>query len=257
MKMLRNAAAALLALVVSHGAVPSTAAAAGGDIKFPPQIWSFSGPFGTYDRAAAQRGFQVYAEVCAACHAMKHASFRNLAGIGLSEKEIEALAAAVMVPTIGDDGQPTERPGIPSDRFRSPFPNERAARAANNGAYPPDLSVMIKARPGGADQMYALLVGYADAPAGMTIGEGMDYNKYFAGHQIAMAPPLSDGRVTYADGTRASVEQMSRDVTTFLAYIAEPEMEQRKRMGVKVVLFLIFLTGLTYATKRKVWSDVH
>jgi ubiquinol-cytochrome c reductase cytochrome c1 subunit len=116
---------------------------------------------------------------------------------------------------------------------------------------------MIKARPGGADQMYALLVGYADPPAGVTVGEGMYYNKYFAGHQIAMAPPLSDGRVTYADGTRASVEQMSRDLTTFLAYIAEPEMEQRKRMGVKVVLFLIFLTGLTYATKRKVWSDVH
>ena len=257
MKILRNAAAALLALVVSHGAVPSTAAAAGGDIAFPAQIWSFSGPFGTFDRAAAQRGFQVYSEVCAACHAMKHAYFRNLQGIGLSEKEVEAIAAAVMVPAIGDDGQPTERAGIPSDRFRSPFPNERAARAANNGAYPPDLSVMIKARPGGADQMYALLTGYADPPAGVTIGEGMYYNKYFAGHQIAMAPPLSDGRVTYADGTRASVEQMARDVTTFLAYIAEPEMEQRKRLGVKVVLFLLFLTGLTYDTKRKVWSDVH
>jgi len=253
MKILRNiAAAALLAL-----AAPATAQAAGGDIAFPPQIWSFSGPFGTFDRASAQRGFQVYSEVCAACHAMKHAYYRDLKGIGLNEKEIEAIAAAVMVPTIGDDGSATERKGIPSDRFRSPYANERAARAAFNGAYPPDLSVMIKARPGGADQMYALLTGYADPPAGMTVGDGMYYNKYFAGHQIAMAPPLADGRVTYADGTRASVEQMARDVTVFLSYIAEPEMETRKRLGVKVVLFLIFLTGLTYATKRKVWSDVH
>ena len=253
MKLLRNiAAAALLAL-----GTPAAALAAGEEIKFPPQIWSFSGPFGTFDRASAQRGFQVYSEVCSACHAVKQAYYRDLKGIGLSEKEVEAIAAAVMVPAIGDDGAPTERKGMPSDRVRSPYANEKAARAAFNGAYPPDLSVMIKARPGGADQLYSLLVGYSDPPAGVTVGDGMYYNKYFAGHQIAMAPPLADGRVTYADGTRASVEQMSRDVTTFLAYIAEPEMETRKRLGVKVVLFLLFLTGLTYATKRKVWSDVH
>lgn len=253
MKVLRTiAAAALLAL-----SAPAAALAAGDEIKFPAQIWSFNGPFGTFDRAAAQRGFQVYSEVCAACHAMKHAYYRDLKGIGLNDKEIEAIAAAVMIPDIGDDGAAMERKGRPSDRFRSPYANERAARAAFNGAYPPDLSVMIKARPGGADQMYALMVGYADPPAGVTVGDGMYYNKYFAGHQIAMPAPLTDGRVTYADGTRASVEQMSRDVTTFLAYIAEPETEVRKRLGVKVVLFLLFLTGLTYAAKRKVWADAH
>jgi ubiquinol-cytochrome c reductase cytochrome c1 subunit len=252
MRFLHAAAAALLAF-----ATPSVASAAGGDIEFPKQNWSFSGPFGTFDRASAQRGFQVYKEVCAACHGLKQASYRNLEGIGLTPKEVEAIAASVMIPIIGEDGQPTERPGLPSDRFKSPYPNEQAARAAFNGAYPPDLSVMVKARPAGADQLYALLVGYGEPPAGVTVGEGMYYNKYFAGHQIAMPSPMSDGQVTYADGTRASVEQMSRDVTTFLAFIAEPEMEARKRMGVKVILFLIFMTGLTYAVKRKVWADAH
>ena len=253
MKVLRTLAAmALLAF-----AAPTPAAAAGGDIAFPPQIWSFSGPFGTYDRAAAQRGFQVYSEVCAACHGLKYVAYRDLGGIGLNAKEIEAIAAAVMIPAIGDDGAPTERAGLPSDRFKAPYANEKAARAAFNGAYPPDLSVMVKARPGGADQLYALLTGYVDPPAGVTVGEGMYYNKYFAGHQIAMSPPLSDGRVTYADGTRATIEQMARDVTVFLAYAAEPEAEARKRMGVKVVLFLIFMTGVTYAAKRKVWADAH
>lgn len=245
-------AAALLAL-----AFPLAASAAEGEMKFPPQIWSFSGPFGTFDRESAQRGFQVYSEVCAACHTVKQAYYRDLKGLGLTPKEIEAVAAAVTVPTIGDDGQPAERPGLPSDHFRAPYPNEKAARAAFNGAYPPDLSVMVKARAGGADQLYNLLAGYAEPPADMKMGDGMYYNKYFTGHQIAMPAPLTDGRVTYADGTRASVEQMARDVTTFLAYIAEPEMEQRKRMGVKVVLFLIFMTGVTYAAKRKVWADAH
>jgi ubiquinol-cytochrome c reductase cytochrome c1 subunit len=253
MGFVRIAAAALLAL-----AAPAAAPlAAGGEISYPAQVWSFSGPFGTFDRASAQRGFQVYNEVCSSCHSVKAGYYRDLRGLGLTPKEIEAVAATVTVSAIGDDGQPTERPAVPSDHFRSPYPNERAARAAYNGAYPPDLSVIVKARPGGADQIYNLLAGYADPPADMKMGDGMYYNRYFPGHQIAMPPPLSDGRVTYADGTRASVEQMARDVTTFLAYIAEPEMEARKRMGVKVVLFLIFMTGITYATKRKVWADVH
>ena len=257
MNFLRNAAAATLLTTFLTLALPTATLAAEGGAKLAPQNWSFSGPFGTFDRAAAQRGFQVYSEVCAACHTVKQAYYRDLKGIGLDAKEIEAIAAAVTIAVIGDDGQPSERPGQPSDHFRAPYPNEKAARAAFNGAYPPDLSVIIKARAGGADQMYGLLVGYVDAPADMKMGDGMYYNKYFAGHQIAMPSPLSDGRVTYADGTRASVEQMSRDLTTFLAYIAEPEMEARKRLGVKVVLFLIFMTGITYAVKRKVWADVH
>lgn len=253
MKILRILAAVALLAIAS----PTATLAAVGEIKFPPQVWSFSGPFGTYDRAAAQRGFQVYSEVCAACHGLKYLAYRDLGAIGLNAREIEAIAAAAMIPDTGDDGAPTERAGRPSDRFKAPYANEKAARAAFNGAYPPDLSVMVKARPGGADQLYALMVGYADPPAGVTVGEGMYYNKYFAGNQIAMAPPLSDGRVTYADGTRATIEQMARDVATFLAYAAEPEAETRKRMGVKVLLFLIFMTGVTYAAKRKVWADAH
>jgi ubiquinol-cytochrome c reductase cytochrome c1 subunit len=253
---MRGARFAIFAAML--GALAATPAAAQQTEPAPyvAQNWSFDGPFGTFDRASAQRGYQVYKEVCSACHAMKEGYYRDLAGIGLSEAQIAATAASVTVPVIGDDGQPTERPGLPSDHFRSPFPNEAAARTAMNGAYPPDLSVMEKARAGGPDYIFALLTGYGEPPAGMKLADGMNYNKYFPGNQITMPQPLHDGQVTYADGTTASVEQMSRDVVTFLAYIANPEMEARKRMGVKVVLFLIFLTGLTYAVKRKVWSDV-
>ncbi len=227
------------------------------EIKLPEQIWSFDGAFGTYNRASAQRGFQVYKEVCSACHSIKEGYYRNLTGIGLSEEQIKAIAASVTIPTLNDDGQPAERPGLPSDHFRSPFPNERAARAANNGALPPDQSVIEKAREGGADYIHALLTGYAEPPADMKMAAGMNYNKYFPGHQIAMAQPIHDGQVTYSDGTTATVEQMALDVTTFLSFIANPEMEQRKQMGVKIVIFLALLTGVTYVVKRRVWSDVH
>jgi ubiquinol-cytochrome c reductase cytochrome c1 subunit len=227
------------------------------ETPLPKQIWSFSGPFGTFDRAAEQRGFQVYNEVCSNCHSLKLGYYRNLTGIGLTEGQIKAVAASKQVPTIGDDGQPTERPALPADHFRSPFANDLAARAALNGALPPDLSLIEKARAGGADYIFGILTGYGDPPAGMKIGEGLNYNKYFPGHQIAMPQPLQDGSVTYADGTKATIEQEARDVATFLTYMANPEMEQRKRMGVKVVLFLVLLTGVTYAVKRKVWSDVH
>ena len=223
----------------------------------PKQNWSFSGAFGTFDRAAAQRGFQVYNEVCANCHSMRLGYYRNLAGIDISEEQIKAIAAAKSVPTIGDDGAPTERPALPADHFRSPYANDKAARAALNGALPPDLSVIEKAREGGADYIFGLLTGYADPPAGMKMGDGMNYNKYFSGHQIAMPQPLQDDSVTYTDGTKATIDQEARDVATFLTYMANPEMEQRKRMGVKVVIFLVLLTGLTYAVKRKVWADVH
>ena len=254
MRILRTAAiAASLALGLS-----SASFAAGAGPTPPAQDWSFGGLFGTFDRAATQRGFQVYKEVCAACHAMKQISYRNLAEIGLSDAEIRAIAADIQVQDgPNDDGEMFERPGRPSDRFRSPFPNERAARAVNGGAYPVDLSLIIKARPGGADYLYALLTGYRDEPpAGIEPMEGMHYNEYFPGHWIAMGRPLNDEQIVYADGTPATTSQMSRDVTTFMAWAAEPELETRRAMGVKVILFLIILAGMTYGVKRKIWADL-
>jgi ubiquinol-cytochrome c reductase cytochrome c1 subunit len=251
--MLRRAVLALgLAVGLSGGAQ-----AAGGAIALPQEQWSFGGLFGTFDRASAQRGLQVYKEVCAVCHGLRHVAYRNLTALGLSEDEVKALAATVQIKDGPNDvGEMFERPGRPSDRFRSPFPNENAARAANNGAYPPDLSVMIKARKDGANYMHALLTGYADPPPGVTLMPGMNWNNYFPGHQIAMAAPLMDDRVTYADGTKATVEQMSRDVTTFLAWAAEPELETRRAMGVRVILFLMVLTVLAYMVKKKIWADL-
>jgi ubiquinol-cytochrome c reductase cytochrome c1 subunit len=246
-----------LALLGALAGAISAAPARAQDERLPAQIWSFSGPFGTFDRAAEQRGFEVYKDVCANCHSLKLGYYRNLTEIGLTEEEVKAIAAGVTVPAIGDDGQPTERPAVPADHFRSPYPNELAARAALNGALPPDLSVIEKARDGGPDYLFGILTGYGEPPAGMKMGDGMNYNKYFPGHQIAMPQPLQNDQVTYADGTKATVEQEARDVVTFLTYMANPEMEQRKRIGVKVVLFLVLLTGVTYAVKRKVWADVH
>jgi ubiquinol-cytochrome c reductase cytochrome c1 subunit len=235
-------------------------ALAAGEALHPPDTkFSFDGLFGSFDRASAQRGFQVYKEVCSNCHSMRLIYYRNLRELGLSDAEVRAIAATVQVADgPNDEGQMFERPGRPSDRFRSPFTNEKAARAANNGAYPPDLSVITKAREGGADYIHALLTGYSDPPEDFHLMEGMNYNKYFAGRQIAMAPPLAgEGQVEFKDGTTATVEQMSRDVTTFLAWAAEPELETRKQMGVRIILFLTILGGLVYAVKRKVWSDVH
>ena len=226
--------------------------------KLPEQHWSFDGPLGTFDRAAAQRGFQVYKEVCSNCHSMKQAYYRNLEGIGLTPDQVKAVAASVQVPGGTDDtGASVDRAALPSAHFRSPFPNDKAARAANNGALPPDQSVIVKAREDGPNYIHALLNGYADPPPGMKMAEGMNYNRWFPGHQIAMAPPLHDGQVEYADGTKASVDQMARDVVTFLSYVANPEMEHRKRMGVRIVIFLIFLTAVTYIAKRRVWAHVH
>ncbi len=243
-----------VAAVMAAGLCGSAFAA---EEALPRQSWSFSGLFGTFDRASAQRGFQVYKEVCSNCHSMKEAYYRNLEGIGLTDDQVKAIAATITVPTINDDGAAAERPALPSDHFRAPFANDKAARAANNGALPPDQSVIIKAREGGSDYVDALLQGYSDPPAGMKVGDGLYYNKWFPGHQIAMPQPLQSGSVTYADGTPSSLAQESHDVVTFLTYIANPELEQRKRIGVKVVFFLTLLTGITYAVKRKIWADVH
>jgi ubiquinol-cytochrome c reductase cytochrome c1 subunit len=219
--------------------------------------WAFDGAFGTVDKPAAQRGLQVYKEVCAACHGLKRVAFRNLTEIGFSEAEVKALAASYMVKDgPNDDGEMFERPGKPSDHFVSPFANEQAARAANNGAYPPDLSLIVKARPDGANYLYSLMTGYTEAPADVTLNPGMNYNPYFPTHQIAMPAPLSDGRVEYQDGTAASVDQMSRDLTVFLQWAAEPEMEHRKQMGIKVLIYLVIFTAFMYIAKKRIWRRV-
>jgi ubiquinol-cytochrome c reductase cytochrome c1 subunit len=224
----------------------------------PGQKWSFDGIFGTPNLASAQRGFQVYSEVCANCHAMHQLHYRDLTGLGLTEAEVTAVASTFTVPQgLNDQGEPKEGPATPANQFRSPFANALASRAANNGAYPPDLSLIVNAREGGADYIYAILTGYAEPPNGFTMQDGMNYNRNFAGHQIAMPKPLEDGRVAYTDGTPTSVDQMARDVVTFLYWSSNPETAERKAMGVRVILFLILLTGVTYVVKRKVWSDVH
>ena len=224
----------------------------------PQQEWSFSGLFGTYDRASAQRGFQVYKEVCSGCHGMNLLSYRHLTGIGFSEAEIKAIASTVEVQDGPDgEGEMFDRPGSPADRFVSPFPNVQAAAASNGGKAPPDLSLMTKARIGGSDYVYGLLTGYSDAPAGIEVPEGGSYNRYYPGKIISMAAPLDDEAVEYTDGTNPTLAQHAKDVTTFLTWAAEPEMEERKRMGIKVLLFLLVLTGMLYAVKRKIWEDLH
>jgi len=248
----------LLAAVAAAGLAASAPAFAAEAPKLASQHWSFQGLFGTYDRGAAQRGFQVYREVCAACHGLHQIFYRHLMQIGFTEDQIRQFAADVEVSDgPNDQGEMFTRPGRLTDRVKSPFPNEQAARAANNGAYPVELSMVVKARLGGPDYLYGLLTGYKEPPADMKMADGMSYNAAFPGHQIAMPPPLNPDGVTYADGTSATVEQMARDVTTFLAWASEPEMEVRKRIGVKVILFLIVLTGLLYAVKRKIWAAVH
>lgn len=227
------------------------------ETSIPQEKWSFDGPFGTYDRASLQRGFQVYNQVCANCHSMKEVFYRNLKAIGLSDEQVKAIAATKQMATTDDSGQAAERPGLPADRFKAPFPNDQAARAANGGALPPDQSLIVAARADGSNYVHALLNGYEDPPAGVTLQPGQYYNKWFPGHLLAMPPPLSDGQVEYADDTKPTVEQMSRDVTNFLTFVSYPEMEPRKRLGVKAVLFLALLSGLTYAIKRKLWKDVH
>jgi ubiquinol-cytochrome c reductase cytochrome c1 subunit len=225
----------------------------------PHQQWPFEGVFGTYDTAASQRGFQVYKEVCSTCHAVKHLAFRNLEEIGYTEDQVKGIAAQYQV-TDGpnDEGQMFQRPARPSDPILGPFPNDQAARAANNGALPPDLSLITKAREGGPDYVYAILAGFKDPPAGFKVNEGMYYNQYFTGHQIKMPPPLTQtDQLKYADGTQATVPQMSHDVVSFLSWAAEPTLNDRHRIGFKVILFLIIATGVFYAAKRKIWSRIH
>jgi ubiquinol-cytochrome c reductase cytochrome c1 subunit len=250
-------AAAALSFALFVPAIDAPAAESSSPLAH--QEWSFEGIFGTYDRASAQRGLQVYKEVCSACHPVKHLFFRDLADLGYTDDEVKAFASTYQVTNEqpNDQGEMYQRPGRPSDRIPGPFPNDQAARAANNGALPPDLSMIVKARDGGPDYIYALLTGYKDAPAGFNLLQGMQYDEYFPGHQIAMPPPLSDGAVTFADGTPATVPQMAHDVVTFLTWAAEPNLEPRHRAGFKVLLFLLVTAGVFYAAKRKIWATIH
>jgi ubiquinol-cytochrome c reductase cytochrome c1 subunit len=253
---MRRVKAGLLGLIL--GGALAVSANAAESVALMKQQWSFGGVFGTFDRASAQRGFQVYKEVCAACHSLALLSYRNLQALGFSEDEVKAIAADYKVMDGPNDaGEMFERSARSSDFFVKPFANEKAARANNNGAFPPDLSLIIKARGDGANYLYSLMNGYGDPPADVKLMQGMNYNKYFPGHQIAMPPPLQPNQVTYADGTQATLAQEAHDVATFLAWASEPELEVRKRTGLKTILFLLVFTGLLYAVKRKVWAAVH
>jgi cytochrome c1 len=243
-----------------------------------PQSWSFAGPFGRFDQAQLQRGFKVFREVCANCHSMKLVPFRALAeegGPGFSEAQVKALAAEYKIKDGPNDaGEMFERPGRPSDYFPWNFANEQQARAALNGALPPDFSVLAKARgysrgfpyflfdaltqyqEHGPDYIYALLTGYGEAPGGKEMPAGMFYNRVMPGNQIAMPPPLSDGQVDYPDGSPKTVAQYAKDVTAFLMWAAEPKLEPRKRIGFSVLVFLLVFAGLMYFTKKKIWADV-
>lgn len=276
MKLLKTLAIAATGLVLSFGAVQ----AAEGQKPAKGISFSFEGPFGTFDREQLQRGYKVYKEVCSSCHSMHYVSFRNLSQKGgpeFSEEQVKSVAATyTMQDGPNEAGEMFERAGLPSDRFPSPFPNEQAARAANGGAYPSDLSLITKYRPGwygtfnqlingigGPQYVYSVLTGYTPdeqltEEQTKEKPEGKYYNPYFAnGHWIGMPPPLSDDQVTYDDGTPATVDQMARDVSAFLAWTAEPKMEERKRTGFMVMIFLGVLALLLYLVKKRIWADAH
>jgi ubiquinol-cytochrome c reductase cytochrome c1 subunit len=234
--------AAAIGLSLALGAAPAFAQ---DEAPTPPkQDWSFSGPFKGLDVAAAQRGFQVYNEVCSACHSMGLVHWRDLSGIGFSEAQIKALAS--------------DKSATPNDPLK-PFPDDPAAAAASfGGALPPDQSLLVNARPDGSNYIYALIaLGYVDAPKGITVADGLYYNTYFAGHQIHMPPPLSADQVTYADGTKATLEQEAHDVVTFLTWASNPEMVERKQMGWRMVIYFGLMACLTYALKKRIWAKVH
>ena len=260
MTMARTLAASVFgaALMVS-GMVSGGAFAAGGGAHAPDRDWTFEGIFATFDRAEVQRGLQVYLEVCANCHGLQYVAYRDLGMIGYDEDQIKAIASEYEVEDGPDnDGEMFMRAARPADRFVSPYPNAKYAAAMNGGAAPPDLSLIYKARANGANYLHALLTGFEEEPEeGFEVPDELNYNPYFPGRQIAMAQPLYGEDVEYADGTEATIEQEAHDVTAFLAWAAEPYLERRKSMGLTVVLFVLVLTGLFYACKRKIWADLH
>jgi len=275
-----RAAALAIGVGLAFATLGASVATAAEQVQPPREKWSFSGPFGKFDPGQLQRGFKVYREVCSNCHSLSMVAFRNLAeegGPGFTEAQAKAIAAEYKIKDgPNDQGDMFERPGRLSDYFPAPFPNEQAARAANGGAYPPDMSTLAKARTyergfpwfvfdiftqfqeQGPDYVHAVLVGYEDPPEGQKPAQAtLHYNKYFPGHWIAMPKPIQDGQVEYTDGTPTTVDQYSRDVTAFMVWAAEPHLVARKRLGLVVMFFLIVFAGLLYFTKRRVWASAH
>ena len=247
----------LVATAAAALAIPSVINAAEEEIHLAKQEWSFNGVFGTFDKEQVQRGFQVYKDVCSACHSLNYVSFRNFEALGYSEEQVKTLAAQNEVDDgPNDDGEMFKRKAKSSDRLPKPFPNDQAARAANGGALPPDLSLITKAREGGPDYVYNLLLGYGDPPAGFELLEGLNYNKIFPGHQIAMAQQINDGLVTYADGAPTDAAHIAKDVTVFLHWAAEPKLEARHSTGLRVLLYTLLFTVLAYLAKRRIWAKI-
>jgi len=261
----------LAALSLSLVALAGVAQAQNSTDALPPKsvAFSFEGPFGTYDRGALQRGFQIYKEVCSACHSLNRVAFHTLdepGGPSFTEAQAKAIAAGYKIPADPNDkgdifdstGNRLTRAGTIADYFPPPFPNEQAARAANNGALPPDLSVIEKARAGGASYVFSILTGFGQTPpTGFKVLPSKFYNPYFDGRNISMPPPLTDGSVTYSDGTQATIEQEAHDIVTFLSWASEPRMEERKRIGLDVMAFLVVFAGLLFLSYRRVWHDKH
>ena len=222
--------------------------------------WSFKGYFGKFDRSSLQRGYQVYTEVCASCHSMKYLSYRNLSEEGgpeFSEEQAKAIASNFEV-TDGpnDDGEMFTRPAKLSDKFVNPYKNDKEAMASNGGAYPPDMSVLVKARSDGANYIYSLLLGYEDPPSETILDDGVYYNKYMYENSIKMPKPLSDGLLEYNDGTEATEKQMAKDLVTFLSWAAEPHLEARHKIGFKTIIYLIIISILAYFSMKKLWSRI-
>lgn len=250
----------LTALVAATGLLGAAGAQASGSAEpLMKQSWSWDGVFGQYDKASLKRGYEVFHQVCGNCHGLGLVAYRNLSAVGLTPDEIKSVAAEREVPDApNDEGVVSNRPGRPSDRWIAPFANDKAAAAANGGAAPPDLSLMAKARVGGPNYVYSLMLGFVDTPPeGSHVPEGKYFNKYFPGNAISMPPQLMEDLVTYTDGTKATPEQMARDITTFLNWAAEPELDERKSLGLKVMIFLAVFTALAFALKRQVWKDLH
>ena len=275
----------IILLALAGATLPLLAHAAGEAIQIDRQKWSFAGFFGRFDQNQLQRGFQVYKDACAQCHGISRIDFRNLAQAGgpvFNEDSVKGLASTYEVQDgPNDEGQMFKRPGRLSDKVPSPYANEQEARSIHNGAYPPDLSLITRARgveyhgslfahpfhilkdmaigyqEGGADYLYALLTGYTDAPPDFKLADGMQYNKAFAGHQISMPPPLIEGNIKYEDGTPATVDQMARDVTAFLSWTGDPKHDERKRMGLLVMLYLLITAVLLYFAKKRIWASAH